>query len=215
MKIQGGKFSKKEAQEELSKEDRELMDLLSPKRSIDLRIQSIFQDLPEKFIVLVLEHLKEYALVNMRLINFFSENKVPGVYVTINKPLESLKSSLGKENISYKNVFFVDAITKLTSDSVSEEPRFVFVDSPKNLIDISVAIENAVQRIKSEKPFIIVDSLNTLLVYNKPPVVEKFVHSISGKMRAWNTKGIFLMVENKELDVTRVISQFCDQVIEV
>jgi len=198
-----------------SKADEELFELLSPKRNIDLRIEKMFQDLPEKFVVLLLEKVQEYAMISLRLMHFFSENEIPGIYISTNKPLSALMESLNAQKINYKNVFFVDAVTKTINAEIIEGTNFVYIDSPKNLTDLSVAIEAGAQKIKGEKKFIIFDSLSTLLVYNKAGVVEKFTHSVAGKMRTWNAKGFFLMVENRQDETTKTIAQFCDETVEI
>lgn len=195
--------------------DEELRELLSPTRTIDLRIQQVFDELPEEFVVLLLEKTGEQALVNARLARVLEKNNVRGVYVTLNKPLASLLEFLKKQKVDGKKFLFVDAITKMTSDSVLEESNFEYVDSPKSLIDLSDAIETGIKKIKSEKKFVIFDSVNTLLVYNKPTIVEKFVHSIAGKMRAWKVKGFFAMTKSTQEEVTKTIAQFCDETAEI
>jgi hypothetical protein len=61
-----------------------------------------------------------------------------------------------------------------------------------------------------------VDSLSTLLIYNKPDAVVKLVHSIANKVRVENVQGVFLMIKTEEnLDIIKIISQFADTVIEV
>jgi archaellum biogenesis ATPase FlaH len=201
-------------QQDFSKEDAELMDLLSPVHTIDLRIQKTFEELPDKFVVLMVERLKEYAIVNSRLLKYFCENSIPGIYVTTNKPIDVLIDGIKRQGIDCRNFFFIDAITKMSSEGGIKGENFIYIDSPKNLIDLSVAIESIAKKMKGEK-FIIIDSLSTLLVYNKPTVIEKFVHSVAGKMRSWNSKGIFLMVEGKDEGVTKTIAQFCDETIEI
>lgn len=195
--------------------DEELMELLSPARAIDLRIQRVFDELPEEGVVLLLEKTGEQALANARLARFLEKNNIPGVYVTLNKPLDALLAFFKKQKIDGKGFLFVDAITKMTSDETLKGSSFEYVDSPKNLIDLSDAIEAGIKKIKSQKKFIIFDSVNTLIVYNKPTVVEKFVHSISGKMRAWKAKGFFTMTKNAQEEVTKTIAQFCDETAEI
>ncbi len=195
--------------------DEELMELLSPTRAIDLRIQRVFDELPEDGVVLLLEKTGEQALANARLARMLEKNNIPGVYVTLNKPLDALLAFFKKQKIDGKGFLFVDAITRMTNDEVLERSNFEYVDSPKNLIDLSDAIEAGIKKIKSQKKFIIFDSVNTLIVYNKPTVVEKFVHSISGKMRAWKAKGFFTMTKSAQEEVTKTIAQFCDKTEEI
>ena len=44
---------------ELSREDKELFDLLSPARNIDIKIQKLFEEMPKNFVLLLLEQIKE------------------------------------------------------------------------------------------------------------------------------------------------------------
>lgn len=208
-------MAQEKSQKAFSSADEELFELLSPKRSIDLRIEKMFEELPEKFVVLLLEKVQEYAMVSLRLMHFLSAKNIPGVYISTNKPISALTESLNAQKINYKNIFFVDAITKTINAEIIEAANFAYVDSPKNLTDLSVAIEAGAQKINGEKKFIIFDSISTLLVYNKALVVEKFVHSVAGKMRTWKAKGFFLMVENKQDEITKTIAQFCDETIEI
>ncbi len=54
-----------------------------------------------------------------------------------------------------------------------------------------------------------------MLIYNKPTIAQKFAHSLAGKVRAWKAQGIILMIENKQDEIMRTVSQFCDEAIEI
>ncbi len=207
--------AKTREQQEISDSDKELMSLLGPGRAIDLRIQRTFEEKPESFVALFVEKPEEYSLVNAHLVDFFCKKNVPGIYVSLNKPLDSLILFLKKQGIEYKNVFFVDAVTKMTSGNLLKGANFCYIDSPKSLIDLSVAIESFIQKIPAEKRFILIDSLSTLLVYNRASAVEKFVHSVSGKMRAWKVQGVFAIVKNVQEEFAKTVAQFCDETIEI
>lgn len=197
--------------------DDELERLLSPAGSIDLRIKQNFLEMQDGIAVLLIEKQDEQALINARLVSFFESEGIGGIYISLNKPLAALVGFLKKQGVEGSNVFFIDAITRMTSDSESsmKAQNYLYVDSPKNLIDISVAMEGCVKKIKSEKKFILLDSVNTLLVYNKPTITEKFVHSISGKARSWNAKAVFSMIKGSHEEITKTISQFCDITTEL
>jgi len=78
-----------------------------------------------------------------------------------------------------------------------------------------VVIEKAVKKLKSEKKFIIIDSLTTILIYNKEDTLNQFLHNIVGKFRSWNTNSVLLMGEYSHKKVINALSQFCDKIIEL
>ena len=113
-------------------------------------------------------------------------------------------------------VIFIDAVTKTAGGRTNKTKSCLFIGSPENLSDISMAMDQAVRAVPKEEKFLFFDSLNTLLIYNSPQVVAKFIHFLSGKMRVWKVKGIIITLEketNKEL--INELSQFCDVVLEL
>ena len=72
-------------------------------------------------------------------------------------------------------------------------------------------MDQAVRAIPGEKKFLFFDSLSTLLIYNKPITVAKFIHFLSGKMRMWRVKGIIISLEKEsDKELLSELSQFCD-----
>lgn len=195
-------------------DEEDILELLSPTRIVDVQIEKTFEDLPGTFVALFLEKMADYSLANIRIANYFAKKNIPGVYISTNKPVAALIDNFKEQKIDYKNFYFADAITKISGTELIEANNFAYVDSPKNLIDLSIALETAMQKIKGSEKFVLFDSLSTLLIYNKPSLVAKFVHSIATKIRVWKAKGVFLMIQEKDDDITKIIAQFCDETIE-
>jgi len=169
-------------------------------------------------IVLVLSDEKKYLDTNLKILdiltNIMSEK---GIYVTINRPFDSLTELLEKNKIKTKNIFFIDAITLTVVGEAKEEPNCLFINSPNNLTELGIALGEAFSAMKSkEDRFIMFDSLSTLLIYNHSKSVSKFAHFLTGKMREWKIKGVLISLR-KDLDEKLVaqVSQFCDRMIEV
>ena len=157
-------------------------------------------------------YVKTNTGILKQLIN---EDKLFGIYITVNRPYHNLISILKDNKINTDNLFVIDAITLSTGGHPSDEKNCIFLDSPTNLTDITIALRQAVDVLKDKKKFIFFDTLSTLLIYNQSNSVIKFAHFLTGRMREWDTTGVILSIE-KEMNETLInqLTQFCDTKVE-
>jgi KaiC/GvpD/RAD55 family RecA-like ATPase len=195
--------------------EQELISLLSPERKIYQRIESSLKELGEKFCAILMEKQSDYVMINNQLLKFFLSQGGKGIYVTVNKNISDLLEKFEGTGIDTKNVVFIDAISVMGSGEKIEGKNYHYLDSPKDLVEITLEIEKAANAIGEGKKFIIIDSLSTLLVYNKEATVERFVHSLSGKIRAWNAQGVLIVVESTKNEIVNTLGQFCDKRIVI
>tara|TARA_Y100000310_G_C20699005_1_gene827938 strand:- start:5626 stop:6339 length:714 start_codon:yes stop_codon:yes gene_type:complete len=193
--------------------EKELIAMLSPKRGIDLKIRRTFSELPDKCTVLFIEKLSEYGILNIGLAKYFLSKGMDGVYITVNKNLANLIEKFNNEGVDISKLTFIDTITLLSGGEKLAGANFQYIGSPKDLVELSVELENAVKKLGDKNKFVIIDSLSTLLVYNKETSIEKFVHALAAKIRSWNAQGVFILVESTNKEVINTLSQFCDKVI--
>lgn len=116
-------------------------------------------------------------------------------YITLNKTYNSLKTRFKKEEIPSDKIVYIDAITK-SMEPVENTQDCYFVSSPQALTELSiVASEFLAQNID----FIILDSLTTLLIYQKKvdPVV-KFVTKMVNTSKKENSHMIFFVLDTPE-----------------
>jgi archaellum biogenesis ATPase FlaH len=193
--------------------DDELQELLRPARAFESRVEEIVKSLPLGTTHLLLLSIKEYASSSHALLSFFGEKKMPGVYVTVNRPCADIIH--GMKNPP-ENVKYVDAITALTGRDTVDTINVTYLDSPLALVELNLAIAENLKKVVSNQKFLILDSVSTLLVYNSSQAVEKFCHTIITKTRSENLVGLFLMVESEEhRAVVETLAQFVDSVVTV
>lgn len=170
----------------------------------------------KEFIALATVSAKSYQKINIELIRHLTKTKnVPGVYVTLNKPFDIIKSVLEGKGVDTNMVIFIDAVTKTAGGKVSKTKNCLFIGNPENLSDISVAMDQAVRALPGKEKFLFFDSLSTLLLYNSVETVVRFIHFLAGKMRVWKVKGIIISLERKaDKDLIEELSQFCDIVMD-
>ena len=164
----------------------------------------------------ILDKLNPIIYKYLKIINFLVEdNNIPGVYVTLNKPFRTVQDKFKKAGIDTRLLIFIDAVTK-TKAGVEKTNECLFIGSPQNLSDISIAMDQAVRALPSRKRFVFFDSLSTLLIYNSPKVVAKFIHFLSGRMRIWKVRGIIISLQKKkDKDLIEELMQFCDTSLEL
>ncbi len=171
----------------------------------------------DAYVVLLLVNLNNYQKTSLEALRYLSrEMSLPGVYVSVNKPYSSLRTSLVKEKIDVDTMIFIDAITKISGGEAEKSENCLFLDGPENLTDFSISITEAVSALNMRDKFLFFDSINTLLIYNETEPVSRFFHFLSSRMRQWGVKGLIMALDKKtDKSIISQISQFCDKVIDL
>jgi KaiC/GvpD/RAD55 family RecA-like ATPase len=196
-------------------ESRDFESLLDPGRKIMLKIMQALEDIPESFVVLFIIKADDYSMLLAELLKVLLERNQKGIYLTVNKPVEDLLKAFNARRIKTESVFFIDAISALVERKTLSSKNTLFLDSPTDLIELSNAFSKKLDSMQG-LDFVVFDSVNTLLLYNKQPAVEKFIHLIVGKMRGKKLKGFLIAVKSSEsAGFIETISQFVDKSIEI
>ncbi len=170
----------------------------------------------KEYVALAVVDSAKYQKTNVKIIKKLVDEGTPGVYVTLNKPYENIKKQFQKEKIDVTNVIFIDAVTKTVGGKIEKKKDCLYIGNPKNLSDISIAMDQAIMAIPAKNKFLFFDSLSTLLLYNDVRVVAKFVHFLSGKMRVWKVKGIIISLRRtKDQELIEELKGFCDVTLDL
>lgn len=167
-------------------------------------------------VVLLITDSKNYHEVNSKVLEFLVEKKDSlGIYTTINRPYSDLKRALDKY-LDVGQIFFIDAISRETGCDVVDTKDALFLETPRDLTDISIAISELVDMMPEEKKFLFIDSLSALVLYNHKKAVTDFTHHLTGKMRSWNMAGVIISLkEEVDEEMTSYLTQFCDRTVEI
>jgi KaiC/GvpD/RAD55 family RecA-like ATPase len=174
--------------------------------------------MPENFIVLINVGAEDYVGTNVAILKALADNnKLPGVYITVNKPYTAMERLLEKEGVDTKNIYFIDCVTKMSGGEPGAGGKNVFfLDTPQNLTGLGVAMSEAITVMGEGDKFLLMDSLSTLLIYHSVGTVAKFSHFLTARMRTWGLKGILMAVEkDADPEFTNQLSQFCDGVVKI
>jgi hypothetical protein len=133
-------------------------------------------------------------------------------YVTLNKTYQSLDETFNKKKINCENIVYVDGISKTIKKTPQQVKNSYFVSNPGSLTELSLVISKF---LKHNFSYLVFDSLNSLIVYEKKAPVSKFVSSLVNKIRTSKTKAVFLALEGYEDKIIKETSMFVDKVIKV
>jgi len=132
-------------------------------------------------------------------------NKLPGIYVSLNKTHESIENILKSNKISTSKLFFIDCVT-------SEQKRDdVLHISPRELGKLSSAISTFIKDIPGKK-FLLIDALSTLLIYNDENKVARFVKETIEYASEKGVEVIALSPKTKGEELLNKIFNFFDKV---
>ncbi|MAF36439.1 hypothetical protein CL622_04975 [archaeon] len=151
-------------------------------------------------------HLKAYAMLNYL--------PTTGVVFTLSRPADNLRQILNKQ-YTKANIVFVDAISKRVGYNKSST-RDLYIDSPEDLTQISIALEKVLKALKGKDSFLIVDSLSKLTFYHKQNSLFQFMNVLVNQCRATNTKLVILGIEEDlPQNLRDNIEEMCDRVIQM
>jgi len=170
----------------------------------------------KQFVAIATVDARRYQKTNLEIVRVLTEqNNIPGVYVTLNKPHDTLQEAFKRAKINPDMIIFIDAVTKTAGGKIKKTDKCLFIGSPDNLSDISIAMDQAVRALPSKERFVFFDSLSTLLLYNDVAIVARFIHFLSTKMRVWKVKGIIVSLrKDKDKELFNELNQFCDIILD-
>jgi archaellum biogenesis ATPase FlaH len=184
----------------------------------DKGLKQFIKSLEPRTIILFIIDAKKYHKIHPKVLKLIIEEKCfAGIYITINKPYNTLIKYLKENGIDTKNIFFIDAISRVVGGTIKMTKDCLYIPSPTQLTDLAIAMTQALESMKhKENKFIFLDSLSTLLIYNSFEVAAKFVHFIITRLRLFGLVGLIISIE-KQIDerMLNILIEMCDRVVEV
>lgn len=181
-------------------------------------LREYLRNLPREFVVLIVSTQEKYNDTNIEILNLLCrEQNLSGLYITLDRPYESISKMLSDSGIDVNNLFFIDLITKKRTKMPGRTKNCLFIPSPRSITDLGVAIDGAIGALKEGQKFLFVDSVSAMLLYNSVGTVKKFEHFLTIRMRSGNLKGILISIHEggEDEEIIPFLVQFCDKVIKV
>jgi hypothetical protein len=114
-----------------------------------------------------------------------------------------------------KKILILDCISKSQSLDLEEASNVIYLESVSSLTIISLAITASIQQIPGDK-FVFIDSINSMLIHNKPEVFAQFIHGILTKLRIGGVNGLLISLENEtNKEIHAEVAQLCDRIVKI
>ncbi len=211
-KEENNKAEKNYLREESIWSEEKLMEVLSPKTKIDLEVEKKILGLEGGFTVLFVSKSEKLPELRLSLLRKFAKkNEFKGVFVSAGLSGKKLMKQLLENKIRLDAVSIIDA----SGTEEASTDKVTFLDDQSDLTTLYGEIEKETDKIKNQNGFLIIDSLNTFLVYNDNKTVEKFIHSIVSKFGSKGLTIMFLAVNSRDSqNLLKTIGNFCDYFVK-
>jgi hypothetical protein len=179
-------------------------------------ITKLIKDLPEGWIVM-LETIPESMLdLSLLIIKYLLDNKdYFGIIVSTSRPQKNLFQLYKQKNININRLFILDCVSKSQTLNLEDSGNVLYLESVSDLTNISLAITEIMEQVQENK-FVFFDSVNTMLIHNKPEVFARFIHGILTRLRINGINGLLISLANEtDKEVRAEIAQLCDRVVKI
>ena len=184
-------------------------------------LENFLKNFPYKKIILFIVNPKDYKKFILTVLSFLTnkQNK-SGIYITFTFPYVHLKELFKSENIKTENVYIIDCISNyhysaegivtIKSDVVTMEEA-LYLKSPTRLSELALIIYELISSVKNpQEKFVLLDSIDSMLIYNGRDNVIKFLHFLLTKLRIFGVVGFFSSSSSKEIE--EMLYMFFDEI---
>ncbi|MFA5246533.1 MAG: ATPase domain-containing protein [Candidatus Micrarchaeia archaeon] len=180
---------------------------------IEVKLLAALSSLPSDWVVMAETQSNVAVDTTIAAIHMLTAKKNLCIIVSANRPYANLVAQYKNAGIDPKYIFIIDCVTRKNGGKALKASNAVFVDNSSALTNILIQINECTRTMKGKK-VLLIDSVTTLLVYNKPDVLARFVHSTLTHIRSKGVNGFLVCLSDEtDKEVKAEISQLCDKVI--
>jgi len=189
--------------------------MLNPMRKVELRVSKELSGLMKPFTVLLLVQPEEYSNIKKGIIMFSRKSHDIIIYISLNMGYGKFSEEIHKEKENMEGIHFIDLVSENSNIKKPDMKNVYYLSSPTDLSECIVVAEKILSD-NNKKSLLILDSVSTLMVYNKQETTEKFIHALIEKANTTNSNAIIMSPDSEKKErVTQTIAQFVDRTIRI
>ncbi len=137
-------------------------------------------------------------------------------YITSTIPSKNILNLFELLGIDSSRIFFVDTISHLMKESTEFSDRFLYIESPTMLEYIMLKVEYLARKYNDKKFVVVLDSVNSMSIYNGPKIMSEFLHIFVTSLRSWDAYMVILsMKEQNTAEINSMLNMVCDEIYDV
>ena len=137
-------------------------------------------------------------------------------YITSTIPSKNILNLFELLGIDSSRIFFVDTISHLMKESTEFSDRFLYIESPTMLEYIMLKVEYLARKYNDKKFVVVLDSVNSMSIYNGPKIMSEFLHIFVTSLRSWDAYMVILsMKEQNTPEINSMLNMVCDEIYDV
>ncbi|MFH0859886.1 MAG: hypothetical protein V1921_01665 [Candidatus Altiarchaeota archaeon] len=140
------------------------------------------------------------------------------LYISLNEPHSSVEAMFSKAGIRSDRLYFIDCITAISHKIPHKKAENVeYAENPSHLTAEGKVIRSINQFLASVpgKKMIVIDALRTVLLYNEPALVEKFISEVIENSGEYGAKLVVFTRKDDDQKIVRDISFKFDCIVEI
>jgi archaellum biogenesis ATPase FlaH len=155
------------------------------------KIKEVKQVLDNDISLLLLD-ANSYQKVTIKILKeLVNKKNMTGIYVALNKPYKTLVKFFKANGVKTEKIFFFDTISK----GLKGDKNVKFMH-PEDLTGLYEEIDSRYKEID----FVLFDTVDTFLMYNKKTAIERFFTSIVGSVRNHGKKCVMFGMKEALLE---------------
>jgi KaiC/GvpD/RAD55 family RecA-like ATPase len=144
--------------------------------------------------------------------DYVMETHGNAIYVSVTNPASLLVDLLSSMDIPTSDVFFVDVTSYMMVAHAKRNPNTSYVESPTMLETIMLRVEYLLQKVKSQKKIVVIDSIGSLAIHNNTAILSEFLHILVNTLKSTGAITILLSVAEETVpELDNILSLVCDQ----
>jgi KaiC/GvpD/RAD55 family RecA-like ATPase len=175
--------------------------------------EALLKRIDNNELVLLVTPSEQVESVNAEVMKHFVNSKDSYViYTTFTKPYETVLKNFKKDGIKTDKIFFIDCATPITGSSEIVNNKKAIFCSPHSLTNISISLKSALKNMsEKQNKVLVLDTITTLMLYNKKQAVVRFIHNLSGNIRKYGVKSlIFTLSGEDDKKIVSELSRYVD-----
>jgi KaiC/GvpD/RAD55 family RecA-like ATPase len=132
--------------------------------------------------------------MNIEALKTLQDLGYEGIYITLSKDYVELSKIFREKNIDMGKIAFVDGVSQMYGIGAVDAPNVKYISGPISLDGIVAAITDIIPVMKSQKKFVFLDSITTVLLYNSLERTLKFSEFLTSSLKRLEVAGVMVSV---------------------